>query len=48
MHTEMVPLMLVPLIIWISVWGYLWTLDNKIKSLERQMALRGEDKDTEI
>ncbi|BDI32293.1 hypothetical protein CCAX7_43440 [Capsulimonas corticalis] len=41
----MVPLMLVPLIIWISVWGYLWTMDKKIKSLERQMALRAEDED---
>ena len=45
MDTKMIPLMLVPLIIWISVWAYLWAMDNKIKSLQRQVALRPEDED---
>ncbi len=31
----MLPLMLVPLLVWIAVWGYLWTLDQKVKRLER-------------
>lgn len=47
MHMEMVPLMLVPLIVWISVWGYLWTIDQKIKSLERQFVQRDHDEDFE-
>jgi hypothetical protein len=45
MDTKMIPLMLVPLIVWISVWGYLWAMDNKIKMLERQMTLRHDDED---
>lgn len=33
----LIPLMLVPLIIWIAVWAYLWSLDAKVKRLEREM-----------
>lgn len=35
--SEMIPLMLVPLLVWVVVWCYLWTLDNKVKRLEREM-----------
>lgn len=40
MSTEMhnlLPLMLVPLIVWICVWAYLWNLDGKIKRLKEEM-----------
>ncbi len=39
--TGLLPLMLVPLLIWIAVWGYLWTLDGKVKRLEQQMQRLG-------
>ena len=41
------PLMLVPLLVWIAVWGYLWNLDAKVKRLERDLmrAERREDED---
>jgi hypothetical protein len=29
--------MLVPLLVWIAVWGYLWNLDGKVKRLKHQM-----------
>ena len=35
--STLVPLMLVPLIIWIAVWAYLWSLDAKVRRLERVM-----------
>lgn len=43
----MIPLMVVPLLVWLAVWGYLWTLDMKVRKLaadvERQDSLpRGE------
>ena len=34
---SLLPLMLVPLLIWVAVWGYLWNLDGKVKRLEREM-----------
>lgn len=34
----LLPLMIVPLLVWISVWAYLWTLDNKVKTLQRELA----------
>ena len=34
--------MLVPLLIWAAVWGYLWNLDGKVKRLEREMQRRDE------
>ncbi|MGO8673508.1 MAG: CcmD family protein [Capsulimonadaceae bacterium] len=34
---NMVPLMIVPLMVWIAVWGYLWTLDRKVKRLEAEL-----------
>lgn len=34
---SLVPLMLVPLLIWVAVWGYLWNLDAKVKRLAREM-----------
>jgi CcmD family protein len=30
--------MLVPLLVWIAVWGYLWNLDGKVKRLEQLMS----------
>jgi CcmD family protein len=42
MH-DLLPLMIVPLLIWIAVWGYLWTLDRKVKRLECEMARQDED-----
>jgi len=35
---NLIPLMLVPLLIWVAVWGYLWNLDGKVKRLEREMS----------
>ena len=34
---SLVPLMLVPLLVWVAVWGYLWNLDAKVKRLTREM-----------
>lgn len=36
--TGLLPLMLVPLLVWVAVWGYLWTLDGKVKRLQQQAA----------
>lgn len=33
----LLPLMLVPLLVWVAVWGYLWNLDGKVKRLEEEM-----------
>ncbi len=30
--------MLVPLLIWLAVWGYLWSLDAKVKRLQQELA----------
>ena len=39
--------MLVPLLVWGAVWGYLWNLDAKVKRLAQEMQLmesgEGED-----
>lgn len=37
--------MLVPLIVWVAVWIYLWVLDAKVKRLDREMRQieQGED-----
>ena len=42
----MLPLMLVPLIVWVAVWGYLWRLDAKVKHLQREIARDEDDADT--
>ena len=42
----LLPLMLVPLLVWVAVWGYLWNLDGKVKRLEEEMK-RLEDSDGE-
>jgi CcmD family protein len=34
---HIIPLMMVPLIVWVAVWGYLWTLDRKVKRLEAEL-----------
>lgn len=39
--TGLLPLMLVPLLVWVAVWTYLWTLDGKVKRLEQQMQRLG-------
>jgi CcmD family protein len=33
----LLPLMLVPLLVWAAVWGYLWSLDGKVKRLQDEM-----------
>ncbi len=33
----LLPLMLVPLLVWVAVWGYLWNLDGKVKRLQAEM-----------
>ncbi len=38
--------MLVPLLVWIAVWAYLWALDNKVKRLQDELA-RLEQRDNE-
>ncbi len=46
--TGLLPLMLVPLLVWVAVWTYLWTLDGKVKRLEQQMQrLNGLEEDDE-
>ena len=35
--SALLPLMLVPLLVWVAVWGYLWNLDTKVKRLEAEM-----------
>ncbi len=42
----LLPLMLVPLLVWAAVWGYLWNLDGKVKRLEEEMR-RLEDPESE-
>ncbi len=37
--------MLVPLLVWIVVWCYLWALDNKVKRLEQEFQREPEDAD---
>ena len=44
---SMVPLMLVPLIVWIAVWFYLWNLDKKVTSLQRELARVADGLDTQ-
>ena len=44
--SQLLPLMLVPLLVWIAVWGYLWNLDNKVKRLERDLT-RAEQREDE-
>ncbi len=44
---HMLPLMLVPLIVWIAVWCYLTGLDSKVKRLEREIARREADAQSE-
>lgn len=36
--THMIPLMIVPLLVWVAVWAYLTSLDSKVKKLEREVA----------
>ncbi len=44
--SQLLPLMLVPLLVWLAVWGYLWTLDAKVKRLERDL-VRAEQREDE-
>lgn len=34
---SLLPLMLVPLLVWVAVWAYLWNLDGKVKRLQNEM-----------
>ena len=36
---SLLPLMLVPLLIFVGFWAYLWNLDSKVKRLEEEMRL---------
>jgi hypothetical protein len=45
MHLEFLPLMIVPLLVWLAVWGYLWSLDTKVKKIEADLARLLEEKD---
>ena len=40
----LLPLMLVPLLVWIAVWSYLWTLDNKVKRLQQDLVRFDQDR----
>ncbi len=33
----LLPLMVVPLLVWVAVWGYLWTLDGKVRRLQQDL-----------
>ncbi|MDQ2798304.1 MAG: hypothetical protein M3Y13_01515 [Armatimonadota bacterium] len=33
----LLPLMLVPLLIFVGFWAYLWNLDGKVKRLEQEL-----------
>lgn len=33
----LIPLMLVPLLIFVGFWAYLWNLDGKVKRLEQEL-----------
>ena len=37
---SMIPLMLVPLLVWVAVWGYMWTLDRKVRALAAEVDAR--------
>jgi hypothetical protein len=39
----MLPLMIVPLMVWVAVWTYLWALGLKVKKLEMELARRESD-----
>jgi CcmD family protein len=43
----LLPLMLVPLLVWLAVWGYLWNLDGKVKRLQQEMARLESVEDTD-
>ena len=41
--TQLLPLMLVPLLVWVAVWVYLMSLGSKVKRLERELVRREEE-----
>ena len=43
----LLPLMLVPLLIWVAVWAYLWNLDGKVKRLQTEMR-RLDDREEDV
>ena len=42
---SMIPLMLVPLVIWVAVWANLWRLDARARQLQREAARDEDDAD---
>ena len=44
--SSMLPLMLVPLVVWVAVWANLWRLDARAKELQRQIARDEDDFDS--
>lgn len=41
--SELIPLMLVPLLVFLGFWAYLWSLDGKVKRLSRELARLDQD-----
>jgi len=37
--------MLVPLLVWVAVWVYMWTLDRKVRALAAEVDARDEEAD---
>lgn len=40
---SLLALMVVPLLVWIAVWAYLWTLDGKVKRLRQEFEDRKDE-----
>lgn len=39
---HMIPLMVVPLLVWVAVWGYLWSLDARVRKLAAEVDLHND------
>ncbi len=44
---NLVPLMLVPLLIFVGFWAYLWNLDGKVNRLKEEMSRLDESDEQE-
>jgi len=44
--TPLLPLMIVPLLVWVAVWCYLTSLDAKLKRIDKELARRESDSAT--
>jgi len=43
-NMELVPLLIVALLVWVGVFGFLLVVDNRVKALERRIAESESDK----